>query len=350
MPKIPILIVCLISIQLTQTLAQNTPTLQDSTLNNLVHPQEYRTCAIGELGRVKKSGSGKQSMILIPGLGFGGDVFAGLSDRYESEYTVYSVTPAGFGGTPAPPMPDSGTTYSKLTWTNGIVTGLLNLIEHENMDKPVIIAHFVTGTQVALDLALNHPEKIGRVIIAGGSPYRYYATQVDGQWSWTQEKKYTPEERGRAVDVFWAPRWFKTVTKKTWDANMWTSEDYCRDAILGDRLFQESADVPLHVMVRYLIEWMAYDVALQYKELKTPTLVLIPDFKGILPGHDPAIDTTSANPVKAYLRYFHQETWKDARESGNRMFQFHVVPDTRLFMWYDNPEQVYRVVDAFLRE
>lgn len=350
MSKSFLLIACLAVAHISQSPAQTTPALQDSTLNNLVHPQGYLTGVVGKLGGVNKSGNGKQSMILVPGLGFGSEVFEHFRARFEDQYIVYSITPAGFGGTPAPPMPESGITYSQLSWTNGIVTGILDLIEKEKLDKPIVFAHFVTGTQVALNLALNHPGKIGKLIIAGGSPYRYYASQVDGQWSWTQEMKYTPEKRAKVVDAFWAPRWFKTVTKKTWDANMWTADDYCKDSTRGSHLFQESADVPLQVMIRYLIEWMAYDVAPQYKELKVPTLVLIPDFKEILPAADSASDTTSANPAKLYLKYFHQDVWKDARESGNPMFQFHVVPDTRLFMWYDNPELVFRIMDAFLKE
>ncbi|MBK9985222.1 MAG: hypothetical protein IPP15_23210 [Saprospiraceae bacterium] len=40
-----------------------------------------------------------------------------------------------------------------MPWTNGIETGIINLIEKENLHKPIILAHFVTGTQVALNLA-----------------------------------------------------------------------------------------------------------------------------------------------------------------------------------------------------
>ncbi len=116
-----------------QCYSQSMGNLQDSTLNNLVHPAGYKTCRLGELGSVKKSGTGDQAMILIPGLGFGGEVFKSFIDHYEKNYTVYAITPAGFAGTPAPPMPGPSTTYSELTWTNGIVTGVLNLIERENL-------------------------------------------------------------------------------------------------------------------------------------------------------------------------------------------------------------------------
>ena len=58
--------------------AQSGVSLQDSTLNNLVHPKGYITCKPGELGSVKKTGTGEQSIILIAGLGFSADDVAKL--------------------------------------------------------------------------------------------------------------------------------------------------------------------------------------------------------------------------------------------------------------------------------
>jgi pimeloyl-ACP methyl ester carboxylesterase len=292
-------------------------------------------------------------MILIPGLAFGSEVFRDFINHYENEYNIYAITPAGFGGTPAPSMPDTAVKYSELSWTNGIVTGIIDLIEKEKLDKPIIVGHFITGTQVVLNLALNYPDKIGKAIIIGGSPYRYYAGLKDGQWSdWENEKKLTPEQRANLVEVFWAPKWFKTVTKKTWDDNMWTPNDYCKDSTIGKQLFKTSADVPLQVMVRYLIEWMAYDVNEKYNEIKAPVLILIPDFYGIFtPATDPSSSKSCEIPVaKKYLKYFHQETWKQAMESGNPMIQVQTVAGTRIFMWYDNPDDTYKSIDDFINK
>ncbi len=94
------------------TFAQNSMA-QDSSLNNLIHPVGYKTCEPGELGAVKKTGHGKKSMILIAGLGFGGEIYKDFEKNYQKNYTIYTVTPAGFAGTPAPPMPGKGITYSQ---------------------------------------------------------------------------------------------------------------------------------------------------------------------------------------------------------------------------------------------
>ncbi len=42
----------------------------------------------------------------------------------------------------------------------------------------------------------------------------------------------------------------------------------------------------MQVMMRYLIECMAYDESEKYKQLKIPTLILIPDFKELLTPTD----------------------------------------------------------------
>ncbi len=332
--------------------AQNIFPAQDSSLNNLILPREYITCKIGELGDVKKYGDGKQSMILIPGLGFGREVFKDFITHYGKDFTIYAITPAGFAGTPAPPIPDTSITYAQLTWTNGIVTGILNLIEKEKLNKPIIVAHFVTATQVALNLAINYPDKIGKVVIISGSPYRYYPGMKDGQYNdWQNEKVYTAKQRANLVEAYWAPKWLKTVTKKTWDDNMWTSEDYSKDSNIGNQLFKTSADVPVQVMIRYLIEWMTYDVSQKYKELKIPTLILTPDFRELLTPSDSANkESCKSAEAKQYLKYFHQVSWQKAKDSGNPMFQFQIVPDSGIFMWYDNPKNVYQFINTFLNQ
>ena len=325
---------------------------QDSTLNNLVYPAGYKTCNPGELGSVKKTGHGKKTMILISGLGFGGEVYKDFEKNYQKNYTIYTITPAGFDGTPAPPMPEKGVTYAQLTFTNGIVNGVLDLIDKKKLTKPIIVANFVTGTQVALNLAINYPDKIGKVIIIGGSPYRWYAGQKDGQYNdWVNEIKYTPEQRSRLIELYWAPKWFKTVTKKTWDDNMWTADDYVKDPAIGKAMFDTSAKVPIAVMVRYLIEWMAYDPAAKYKDIKVPVLVLVPDFKEqltILNISDKASCTSVA--AKQYLKYFHQESWQKAKDAHNPLIEMETIPNTRLFMWYDNPNAVYTRISNFLNK
>lgn len=348
-----IILLSLLAILEQNIFAQANTSMQDSTLNNLVHPDGYKTVRIGELGLIMKSGNGKQAMILVPGMGFGAEIFDDFVKQYKHAYTIYSITAAGFAGTPAPQMPDTSIKYSTMPWTYGITSGVLKLIEKEKLVNPIVVAHFITGTQVAFNLAINHPDRINKVIIISGSPYRYYGSPINGSQmnlDWEKEKKLTPVQRSVATETWIAPKWFKTVTKKTFDSFMWTPNDYCMDSIIGNQLFKSVAEVPLQVMIRYMVEWGAYDADEKYKDIKVPTLILIPDFKGIL-DCDPK-DTISSKRVaaKLYLKYYHQQAWDKAKQSGNPLIQLLTIYDTRIFMWYDNPKGTYKAINKFLKQ
>src|SRR5688500_15672526 len=90
---------------------------QDSTLNNLVHAAGYRAAELGTIGAVVKRGSGPIDVLLIPGWGFGAEVFDSFMRENASRYRMVAVTLPGFGGTAAPPMPSVGASYAEATWT-----------------------------------------------------------------------------------------------------------------------------------------------------------------------------------------------------------------------------------------
>ncbi|MBN8694620.1 MAG: alpha/beta hydrolase [Bacteroidetes bacterium] len=335
----------------TNLFSQTNPSYQDPTLNNLVHPKGYKSCKIGELGSVKKYGKGKKPMIIVAGMGFSDNEYSGIISNYKKEFTVYFVTPAGFGKTKAPNMPDTSVKYASMAWTYGIVDGILKLISKEKLNKPVVIAHFINATHVALKLASDYPDKISKIVILSGSPYRYYAmpkNKSQTEYDWEKEYKMSAKQRSMITETFMAPKWFKTVTEKTWDSFMWTANDYCKDSLTGNQLFKSIANIPMQILIRYMIEWGAYDDANIYQNIKVPTLILIPDFKGILDA-DPK-DTISCNraSAKQYLKYYFQFPWEKAKSSGNSLIQTNTVPDTRLFMWYDRPKEVYQIMSDFL--
>ncbi|MBI5216332.1 MAG: hypothetical protein HY960_11315 [Ignavibacteriae bacterium] len=39
-----------------------------------------------------------------------------------------------------------------------------------------------------------------------------------------------------------------------------------------------------------------------------------------------------------------------AKESGNNLIHVQTGHDTRLFMWYDNPDEVYSHINTFFKE
>lgn len=320
------------------------PEFQDSSINNLVHPSGYKTCIIGELGEVKKYGSKNESIILIPGWGFDASVYDNFIEEYQDRYTIYAITPAGFGGTPAPPIPDTSSRFSELTWTKGIVTGVINLIKEEKLEKPIVIGHFLTGSAAALDIALNYPDKVSKVIIISGIPYNYYQAWNDTLWE--NEQKLTADQIERFTKSM-ANNWYKTVTKETWDRGNYRPEEYSSDSIVGKILFDHSAKVPLNVMVRYLLESIAFDISPEVERFKIPVLILIPSFSEEF--FQSTYTSLNQTMKREWIKYRFQEVWNSSK-NRNPLLKFKIIPDSRYFIWYDNPDEVYKNINLFLKD
>ncbi len=108
---------------------------------------------------VKISGSGKQSIIFIPGFSCSGDVWNDTKADYEKDYTCYTLTMAGFAGTPAQPN------ASFKGWEDGIAA----FISDKKISKPIIMGHSMGGG-LAMALAADYPALPSKVIVVDALP------------------------------------------------------------------------------------------------------------------------------------------------------------------------------------
>lgn len=267
---------------------------QDPTLDNLVHAAGYEPCALGTLGAVVERGSGPTDMLLLSGFGVGASVWEGFQQRNATRYHMLALTLPGFEGTPAPPMPAAGTSYGAQTWTRSAIDAVVRLIQERKLVRPVLVGHFLNGTQVAARVALEHPELVRALVLLCGSP-RFEPLESTPQWP----RGLTLEKKVAAVDGFLAPRWFKTVTRATWIAGNFTAADYSIDAARGRKFAELANQPPLPVLIRYLCEYHASDLGPDLARSATPLLLLQPTFT----------DEARADPKRAYLSSFFDEPW-----------------------------------------
>jgi len=269
-------------------------------------------------------------MVLIPGLGFGAGIFDEFMAAHATQYTMHAVTLAGFGGTAAPPMPPDSVSFGALTWTRGAYDAVVKHIQAEGLDRPVIVGHWLGGTQIALWLALEHPELVSGVIIISGST-RFTPTDT------TRMPSHPAlDYRVKGVDLYMVPKWFKTVTRETWDDNNYLPGDYAVNPIRGLRLWREAARPTLPVWVRYLNEFYAQDVSLDLDSLQVPTLVL-------KPGLEDLYVDAGANYMEAYCHL----GWDGAALTNPRI-QMMTIPRSRACLWFDQPELFEAAVSGFV--
>lgn len=304
--------------------------VQDSTLDNFSHAEGYVTCEPGTLAGVEKVGKGATTLVLIPGLGFGGDIFREFMAAHAEQYTMYAVTLPGFGGTQAPPMPPAGTSFGELSWTRGAYDALAKRIQADSLKDLIVVGHWLGGTQLALWLTLEHPDLVKGVVIVAGST-RFVPTDT------TRMPSHPPlDKRIKGVDAFLAPRWFKTVTRETWDDNNFLPGDYAMDPVRGLRLWREAASPTLPVWVRYLCEFYAQDVSLKLDSLKVPTLVLLP-----------GLEDLDVEPGQNYMEAFCLSGWDGAALTNPRI-RMEAIPQSRVCMWFDQPQQFDDALKSFL--
>lgn len=108
---------------------------------------------------VVKSGKGSKSIIFIPGFASSGEVWDETKSKYEKDHTCYALTMAGFAG--VEPQPNS----TFFVWVQNIA----DYIKENKIENPIVIGHSMGGV-MAMALASDYPNLIGKIIVVDGLP------------------------------------------------------------------------------------------------------------------------------------------------------------------------------------
>lgn len=108
---------------------------------------------------VLKTGKGKQSIIFIPGFASSGEVWNETRADFEKDFTCYTLTMAGFAGVKPQPNP------SFENWKNEIAA----YIKENKIEKPILVGHSMGGG-LALAIASDYPELIGKIVVVDALP------------------------------------------------------------------------------------------------------------------------------------------------------------------------------------
>ncbi|MBP7239877.1 MAG: alpha/beta hydrolase [Saprospiraceae bacterium] len=108
---------------------------------------------------VKISGKGQQSIIFIPGFASSGEVWDETKSNYETDYTCYTLTMAGFAGV----QPQPNATFTD--WE----TGIANYIKENKIEKPILVGHSMGGS-LALAMASDYPNLIKKIVVVDALP------------------------------------------------------------------------------------------------------------------------------------------------------------------------------------
>lgn len=305
----------------------------DTSRNNFQFPTTYKTMPPGEMPVIKKAGHGKQSLILIPGVYSGMTSFDNFISRNRDKFTFYVVTPPGLYGTLPRAMPNE-LNLAERAWTRMLESDILKLIKQKKISKPVLITDSHPGSTAALDLALENPNQIGGVVIAGTNLIQFFPSPKDP----ARRLPVAYVDRVSLVEDGWASQWFKYVTPETWLSNDMRPEMLTSNEQRGRKAVEEIESAPLEVKIRYLCEFWASDVTNNFDKLQVPVLALVPGFD----------EKYLAEPTSRFAKVSYVDSWHTVIPK-NPNLEVVKIPNARLLILDDQPTQsddvIYRFMD-----
>ncbi|HEX3761153.1 MAG TPA: alpha/beta hydrolase [Kofleriaceae bacterium] len=238
---------------------------------------------------VEVKGHGRP-VILIPGLGCPGEVWDDFVAHLGDDYETHVLTLSGFAGQDAIDEPLSAAVRRDLT----------RYIRSRRLRDPIIVGHSMGGF-IAYWIASYHPELVGPVIVVDAGPALSgdldEAKALRARWKYADDDEFAAGMRGAFMSMTTAAK------KMTPIADAVVRSD--RRAI-GDAIY----------------EMMTTDLTDKVKDITAPVLVI-------------AADGGFQGRIRAQI-----ETIPD--------HEMIVVPHTRHFVWYDDPDGFFKAVDKFL--
>lgn len=124
--------------------------------------------AVAEANRFKMRVVGQgPDVILIPGLGSSSEVWSATMEVLQRSYRVHTVQVGGFAGAPAGGNVSARAGEAVVAPT---VAALQDYIVRQQLRAPIVVGHSIGGL-MAMELALQHPGSVGKIVVVDALPY-----------------------------------------------------------------------------------------------------------------------------------------------------------------------------------
>lgn len=249
-------------------------------------------------------------VILIPGLASSGAVWDGTVARYCGARQCHVLTLAGFAGVPPVAGPLLSAAENQLS----------AYIAAHKLERPVVIGHSLGGF-LALKLAADHPDQVGRLVVVDAVPALAAATQMQGM---NAEQVRQAGEGMRKALLAQDAASARAGNEQAVRGMVTRLED-------AERIMAWGAQSDRVTVVNAMADMMGDDMREQVGRIKAPTLVL-----GSWAAYKDFV------PKAAFEQNYRNQY---ARLSG---VQVDVAESARHFIMVDDPAWMYDRIDHFL--
>ncbi|HEX3469300.1 MAG TPA: alpha/beta hydrolase [Candidatus Elarobacter sp.] len=256
------------------------------------------------------------AVVLLPGLTAGPWEWYDTIRHLEAHHTVYVISLPGFDGraTVNPPLFDR---FTSDFWS---------FINTQHVARPVIIGHSLGGT-LAILLAEQHPDRLRGIIALDGMPI------------FPGMEKVTPEQRAAG-----AQQAATAIAAETHDQLLAYDKTYMSGpgGVLDPALADQLADLTARSDPGAAAEWLREDLSADLRpDLSKITVPLLE----IAPYNQPDL-ANSTHPYTADQKAQYYQTLL----AGAPKLQVIPLSPARHFAMFDQPQQFFALVDAFLAQ
>jgi len=263
---------------------------------------------------VDRYGTGKQAMILIPGLGSGPWSWYGTIAHFEPQYTVYALTLPGFDGRPA-------TTKTPLFGT--FASDFNALLDQRKIDKPIVMGHSLGGT-LAIMLGEQESNRLKAIVAVDGLPVYPLMANM------------TPEQRKAGGAQAAAPiASSDPATTLAYEKRFMSTFGTIDSALVDPTATLEAKSDPKAVAA-WFQEDITSDLRPDLAKITIPLLEIMPYYA---PDHThPPLQYTQAETLAFYQSLL----------AGAPQAKVVPIPDARHFAMLDQPAAFYAAVEKFV--
>jgi len=231
--------------------------------------------------------------------------------------------------------PAIGTSFNELTWTRKLEHDVLALIRKQKLTKPIIVAERQPAAQAAIELAIDHPDQIGGIVLVGTNLVQFFPAPKDP----TRKSPITFPDRVASVDEGWGARWFKYVTPETWKSGDVRAPLLSADQSRAQTAWDELESAPVQVKIRYLCEFWASDVTSRFDKLQVPVLALVPGFD----------EKFLADPANSFAKTAFLDSWETLVPKHPKV-ELVRIPDARMLVLDDQPKVADDAIASFVKK
>lgn len=226
---------------------------------------------------ITKSGTGKQTLLFIPGFASSGAVWNETVAALNKDYTCVVLTMPGFAGV----APEQNPTFEN--WKAQIV----RYIKNEKIEKPIVIGHSMGGA-LALAIAADFPDLTRKIVIVDALPCLMALTNPNFQANPNNDCTAMVQELTSMTNEQFIQMQQVSIASLTAETSKF--DEIVNWGVTSDR----------ETFAKIFCDFSNTDLRERIKNIKVPTLLLLePYFKNITS----AIQEQYRNLPHAQLRY-----------------------------------------------